>query len=111
MNKKEFFKPTIPKIIILILLIIISTIISPKQTSCQPTSYGFPLKFFQFKECFDISPCIETTEPGPHIACEHMGFIDYEIYPDITGITAFIINIIFWYLVSSIIMALYKNLK
>ncbi len=105
MNMKDFLKPTISKIIILLLLIAISTIISPKQNSCQPASYGFPLKFFQFKECFDISPCIETAESGPHIICENMGFNSPE------GIISLTINIVFWYLILSIIMTLYKKYK
>ena len=98
MNWKEFLKPTIPKIIILLVLFGISTPFFSESHVCNPTSYGFPLKFFQFGGCVDVGPCIETTEPGSHIICESIGLIDLS-----EGVPAFIVNLIFWYLVSAII--------
>jgi len=103
MNWKEFLRPTKEKIFIFLAIFIISFFISPESRLCNPTAYGFPLKFFQFDECFDVSPCIETAEPGPHIVCESIGFNNPE------GVFAFIIDILFWYLVSCFIVSGYKK--
>ena len=103
MRIKEFLKPTILKMALLFVLIIISTFFSSQQHICNPTSYGFPLKFFQFSACVSIDPCIETTEPGPHIVCESLGFNSPE------GIPAFIINLVFWYLISCVLVTLYNK--
>ncbi len=105
MKFKEFFKPTKWKMIILIILLIVSTLLSPRYLSCNPTEYGFPLKFFQFSECVDISPCAEGYNEGPIIVCESIGFNSNE------GVIAFIINLAFWYLFSCIIIFIYNKLR
>lgn len=102
---KIFIKPNKLKLTITIILLLVTFPILPKSSSCQATRYGFPLEFFQFSECVNIGPCIETTEPGPHIICEPMGIIPYE------GVIAFILDIIFWYLVSCILVYAYYKIN
>jgi len=101
----NFLKPSFFKIVILFVLVLVSTLFSPAASTCQPTSYGFPLKFFQFGECVNLGPCIETTEPGPYVVCESTGFHSLE------GIPSLAINVIFWYLISSIIVRVYTKIR
>jgi len=105
MTKKTFWKPSILKIILFLVLFIISTLLSNKSNVCQPTSYGFPFKFFQFSECFDISPCIDKPEQRLHNTCEKWGFNNPE------GFLSLIANILFWYLAASVIISISKKLS
>ena len=87
MNWKEFLKPNWKKIMIMIILLLISSIRIPKVclfigTSC-PESYGLPLVFYE------------------------IGYLDNVTNSPIN----FIIDLIFWYIVSCIVVTIYDKFK
>ena len=94
MNLKEFFKLDIRKIvIILILFIVFSFLFSHYRAICIEggTTFGFPFNFYSY--CNDaIAPDLIVGSPK-------------------FNITSFISNLVFWYLISVLLVFLYKNIK
>jgi len=94
MNYKEFFKPTIGKIILFIVLFLISFFILSKFfiLAGDPFPQGFPFTFVQFSGCSTPSPnsCWDTK---------------------MTSYFNLFLDIIFWYLISCIIFPIFRKYK
>jgi len=94
MDWKDFFKPTIGKIILLIVLFFLSTIIWDWITpvmSGGSSDIGFPFSFLSFVQWYRGG--------GPPVS------------RTIFSLPLLIVDIIIWYLVSCGIVALYKKYK
>ncbi len=94
MDAVSFFKPTIPTVIIFIVLFILTFMFLPTIYMGGPARFGYPMSFFTFGGCYG-------PPAGPPINCWNT-----EIY----SWSSFIIDIIIWYLVSCVIVT-HKNRK
>lgn len=105
MNWKDFFKPTKMKIIVSIALVAIIILISFNLSQMGGGNKEFrnilsiPLSSIEYVKTYcGISPYVECT-PGISFV------VDYY------KLTAFIIDILFWYLISCTIIYTYKKVK
>ncbi len=93
MKLKEFLKPTIWKVIIFIILLILTSVFNYATycPECTRAAYGFPLALYELPGCKPVSAegC-----PGYRV-----------IY------SALIVDLIFWYLVSCLIVWFYDKRK
>ena len=100
MELKEFFIPTKAKIVIFILTVILSSFTTANILSKSTLSIGFP---FGVYSCYWNEPiCGYSIFNTPSI------IIDTHIGISSLGI---LLNIIFWYIISCIIAALYSRLS
>ena len=94
MNWKEFFKPTLKRILIFLVLFILTNVVFTIQRGPPPIAltYGFPFPFY--------SKGTSTAEPpeGEHT------FSDFNLTP-------LIVNLIFWYIIILTIFFVYKKFK
>ncbi len=86
---KEFLKPTIVKVILFFILIIISTWFSSNLTYGYG---GWPLYFWPIKSF--VSTGFEMSEVAPPFS-----------------VLNFFVDIIFWYLISCLIIFIYNKIK
>ena len=94
MNWKEFIKPTIGKIIILIVAIVLTSIFNTATfcPGCTQAAFGFPFTIYEVPGCEPVPPSFEC--PGARI-----------VY------SGLIFNLAIWYIVSCLIMFVINKLK
>ena len=97
MGVKEFLKPTIWKIILLIVLFAVSFYFSTEilASAGGSSNLGYPFQFFQPSGCY-----------GPPGA-EYPNCWDTEL----TSFWSLIANIIIWYLIACILMLIYNKIR
>jgi hypothetical protein len=105
---KDFFKPNVLKIVLTLILFLFgfaAYLILPSWLGplgqLDSERLGLPFRFFTLGGCEDISPFIETRDPGPHIVCQDTVF---KTMP-------FILDLLFWYLCASIISKIFAQEK
>ena len=94
MNWKEFFKPTIWKIMIFLLFLIITSVfnLATQCPGCTRAAHGFPLTLYELPGCEPTPPFFEC----PKYRLVYSGLL---------------FNLIFWYLVSCGFIILYIKIR
>ncbi len=93
MNWKEFFKPTVFKIVLFLVLFYLTYMLFPNPVAgTGPNMFGFPLNFLGAR-CY----------PQPLLICFE-NVVEFSL-------ANFLVDVIIWYFASSLILWIYRNQK
>lgn len=115
MNWKDFFKPNLVKVLVIIFLIIISFTFGVRSESSSPeqiTQIDLPYTKTYFNPVLWLSYGLGTTCPGSEPFC----FIEWTSNVNITTVilntpVQFVGTLVYWYLISCLILFLYSKFK
>lgn len=119
----EFIKPNTKKIIIAIILILLSLLITFHSTSPQ-TGYkgqysrpitGIPLTYFSTTPTQINAPVMNEPETGYFFKGCNFNYCHFLLYNTSQNLIMYywstIVNIIFWYIISALILLIYNKLR